>query len=72
MSNKVAAQSLQEKVSLTLIVVMGAMALLSYVTLQGVVAPAFDQLELDEARTNLVRAERAIQNDIQNLSCHHR
>jgi two-component system NtrC family sensor kinase len=68
MSNKVAAQSLQQKVSLTLLIVMGAMALLSYVTLQGVVAPAFDQLELDEARTNLVRAERAIQNDIQNLA----
>jgi len=68
MSKKAAAQSLQEKVSLTLIVVMGALALLSYVTLQGVVAPAFDQLELDGARTNLIRAERAIQNDIVNLN----
>lgn len=68
MSNAVDSRSLQEKVSLTLLVVMGALALLSYVTLQGVVAPTFDQLELDEARTNLIRAERAIQNDLDNLS----
>ena len=68
MSKKAAAQSLQEKVSVTLFVVMGALALLSYVTLQNVVAPAFDKLELDEARMNLIRAERAIQNDIMNLN----
>lgn len=68
MSKTVESQSLQEKVSLTLFVVMGALALLSYVTLQSVVAPTFDQLELDEARTNLIRAERAIQNDLDNLS----
>lgn len=68
MSNGVARESLQEKVSVTLFVVMGAFGLLSYVTLQQVVAPAFDQLELNEARTNLVRAERAIQNDLDNLT----
>jgi sensor domain CHASE-containing protein len=61
-------ESLQEKVTVTLFVVMGALALISYVTLQQVVAPAFDQLELDQARTNLVRAERAIQNDLENLN----
>lgn len=61
-------RSLQEKVSLTLFVVMSALALLSYLTLQKVVAPAFGQLELDEARTNLTRAERAIQNDLDNLT----
>ena len=68
MSNEVNRESLQEKVSVTLFVVMGALALLSFVTLQQVVAPAFDQLELDQARTNLVRAERAIRNDLDNLS----
>jgi len=67
MSKTAESQSLQEKVSLTLLVVMGAMALLSYVTLQEIVAPTFDQLELDEARTDLIRAERAIQNDLDNL-----
>jgi len=68
MSKEAAARSLQEKVSLTLFVVMGALALLSYVTLQSVVAPAFDRLELDEAHTNLIRADRAIRNDIANLN----
>ena len=67
MSNGVTRKSLQEKVSLTLIGVMAILAMFIYTTLHRVVAPAFDQLELDEARTNLVRAERAIQNDLQNL-----
>jgi two-component system NtrC family sensor kinase len=68
MLNVMELQSLQEKVSITLLVVIGALALLIYVTLHGVVAPAFDQLELDEAQTNLVRAERAISNDLENLN----
>lgn len=68
MSNGVAGKSLQQKVSLTLIGVMVVLALLSYITFHLVVAPTFDQLELEEARTNLIRAERAIQNDLQNLS----
>ena len=61
-------ESLQEKVSITLFVVMGSLALLSYVTLHQVVAPTFDQLEIEQAETNLVRAERAIQNDLRNLN----
>ena len=68
MSNGVTTQSLQEKVSLTLLVVMSALALLIYMIMQSVVAPAFDQLETDVARTNLIRAERAIQNDLDNLN----
>jgi len=68
MSKALQLQSLQEKVSLTLFAVVATLALLSYVTLQEVVAPTFDQLELDGARTNLIRAERAIQNDLDNLS----
>ncbi len=68
MSNGMSRQSLQEKVSLTLLIVMSVLALLSYMTLQSIVAPAFDKLELDEARTNLIRVERAIQNDVDNLN----
>jgi sensor domain CHASE-containing protein len=47
---------------------MGSMALLSYLVLSTTVAPAFAELELAAAEKNLVRAERAIQNDLQNLS----
>lgn len=47
---------------------MAALAIFSFVTLQNIVAPAFDRLETEEARTNLVRAQRAIQNDLENLS----
>ena len=68
MSNTSATKSVQEKMTITLLVVVTALALLSFVTLQKVVAPAFDKLELDHARTDLVRAQRAIQNDLDNLS----
>jgi len=68
MSNQLGIKSLQEKVSLTLLAVITVLAVLSYMVLHGVVAPAFDQLELAEARTNLTRAERAIQSDLENLS----
>ena len=47
---------------------MGSMALLSYLVLSTTVAPAFAKLELAAAEKNIVRAERAIQNDLQNLS----
>lgn len=68
MLSMVAGSSLQKKVSVTLLAVMAALALLSYATLDRIVAPAFDQLEMVEANTNLVRAERAIHNDLDNLS----
>ena len=54
--------------TITLLVVVTILALLSFVTLQKIVAPAFDKLELDDARTDLIRAQRAIQNDLDNLS----
>jgi sensor domain CHASE-containing protein len=54
--------------TITLLVVVAVLAALSFVTLQKVVVPAFDKLELDDARTDLVRAQRAIQNDLDNLS----
>jgi len=60
--------SLQQKVSLTLLAVMGSMVLLSYLVLSTTVAPAFEELELATAETNIVRVERAIQNDLENLS----
>ena len=47
MSNGLALKSLQEKVSLTLFVVMGALAVVSYVTLHEIVAPTFDRLEYE-------------------------
>ena len=68
MSNGVAQRSLQEKVSITLLGVMGVLAVLSFIVLKEVVAPAFDELELNEAKTNLNRAEKAIANDLENLS----
>jgi len=67
MSNNLTQRSVQEKVSMTLLAVMAVLAILSFVTLQKVVAPAFDRLETEEARTNLVRAQKAIQNDLENL-----
>ena len=68
MSIGVAAWSVQEKVSITLLGVMGVLAILSFIVLKEVVAPAFDDLELNEAQTNLNRAEKAIANDLENLS----
>lgn len=44
------------------------MVLLSYLVLSTTVAPAFANLELANAEKNIVRAERAIQNDLQNLA----
>jgi len=68
MSNGVARRSLQQKVSITLFVVMVALALLSFIVLKEVVAPAFDELELKEAQRNLNRAEKAIASDLENLN----
>ena len=67
MSNGVTKRSLQEKVSITLFAVMGALSVLSFIVLKEVVAPAFDELELVEAEANLNRAEKAIANDLDNL-----
>jgi sensor domain CHASE-containing protein len=47
---------------------MGALAVLSFVVLNEVVSPAFDELELSEAQTNLNRAGKAMANDLENLS----
>ena len=68
MRGKLASLSLQQKVSVTLLVVMAVLVLLSYLVLSTTVAPAFANLEQATAEKNIVRAKRAIQNDLQNLS----
>lgn len=68
MSNGVSQRSLQVRVSIALLAVMGALALLSFIVLKEIVAPAFDALELNEAQTNLNRAGKAIASDLENLS----
>ncbi len=68
MSSGLARRSLQQKVSITLLVVMVALALLSFMVLKEVVAPAFDELEIKEAQRNLNRAEKAIASDLENLN----
>jgi sensor domain CHASE-containing protein len=68
MSNEIADLPLQRKVALTLLLVFAAFSLLSYTILTTVIAPTFDEIDLSTARTNLIRAERAIQSDIENLA----
>ncbi|HUD97017.1 MAG TPA: CHASE4 domain-containing protein [Woeseiaceae bacterium] len=47
---------------------MALLILLSYVILNATVAPAFTSMEFAAAETNLVRAQRAIRNDLDNLA----
>jgi len=68
MSNGFAQLPLQRKVSITLLLTITAFALISYAILSGVITPAFENLELSAAKTDLVRAEHAINNDLENLS----
>ena len=58
---------LQSRVSLTLLVAIAAFIGLSYLILRLLVSPAFDDLEMRAAHSDLVRAEQAIQSDIENL-----
>ena len=68
MSNAFANMPLQRKVTVTLLLVFAAFSVLSYAILTGVITPAFHDLDLSAAETNLVRADRAIQSDIANLN----
>ena len=52
---------------MTLLLTISAFAVISYLTLSKVITPAFDDLELAAARSDLVRAEQAIRTDIRNL-----
>ncbi|TFG40664.1 MAG: HAMP domain-containing protein [Chromatiales bacterium] len=67
MSNRQASIPLQSKVSLTLVLLIAAFVILSYTILQSVIAPAFDELEIDAAKSDLHRAEAALRNDIENI-----
>ncbi len=68
MSNELRSLSLQKKVSLSLLAVMAAFGLLSYLILNAVITPAFENLENEAAQTDLIRAQRAIQADLDTLS----
>ena len=67
MSNRRSSIPLQSKVSLTLVFLMATFVLLGYTILRSVIAPAFDELELAAAKSDLHRAEAALQTDIENL-----
>lgn len=67
MSNGYASLPLQRKVALTLLLTVCAFAAVSYLILSEVIAPAFENLELEAARSDLVRAKQSIQTDISNL-----
>lgn len=59
--------SLQQKLSLRLLQAMAVFIAGIYLILRLVITPAFDELELARAETDLVRADRSIQTDIDNL-----
>ncbi|MCH9696284.1 MAG: HAMP domain-containing protein [Gammaproteobacteria bacterium] len=67
MSNSSITVPLQSKVSLTLVLLIAAFIVGSYAVLRTVIAPAFDELELSAAHSDLHRAEGAILTDIENL-----
>ncbi len=68
MTGRVTSFTLQRKVTVTLIVILCALVALSYLVLNATVAPAFERLERSAADTNLVRVQRAIENDLVNLA----
>jgi len=67
MSNQRVFVPLQTKVSLTLVLLIAAFVIISYTILRSVIAPAFDELELAAAKSDLHRAEAALRTDIENL-----
>jgi len=68
MSNHQTFVPLQTKVSLTLVLLIAAFVIISYTILRSVIAPAFDDLEMTAARSDLHRAEAALRTDIENLA----
>ena len=67
MSNSRSSLPLQKKVALTLLVTISGVAAICYLILSEVISPAFEDLEMAAARSDLVRAEQAIRADIRNL-----
>ena len=68
MSKRPIAASLQQKVSLALLALMVALAVLSYFVLDTTILPAFDNLEISAAETNLIRARRSIEAELTNVA----
>ena len=68
MSNGLGSLSLQKKVSASLLAVMVAFGLVSYLILNAVITPAFEDLETKAAQTDLVRALRVILADLEQLN----
>lgn len=67
MSSRFSRLPLQKKVTMTLLLTISAFAAISYMILSVVISPAFDELELEAVRTDMVRAQQALNADIQNL-----
>ena len=59
---------LQKKVSMTLLAVVAVFTALSFVILRTIIAPAFDDLEIEAAATDVVRVEGAMQTNVDNLA----
>ncbi len=68
MSNGLGSLSLQKKISASLLAVMAAFGLLSYLILNAVITPAFEDLENKAAQTDLVRGLRVILADLEQLN----
>lgn len=67
MSNKQPSSQLQRKVSLTLLLLIAVFVFISYSILRAIIAPAFDELEMAAAKSDLHRARAALSTDIDNL-----
>lgn len=67
MSNHQPASQLQRKVSLTLLLLIAVFVFISYSILRAIIAPAFDELEMAAAKSDLHRARAALSTDIDNL-----
>ena len=68
MSNKIGPRYLQTKVSMTLLGVVAVFTALSFVILRTIIAPAFDDLEMEAAATDVLRVEGAMQTNVDNLA----
>ncbi len=58
---------LQSKVSLTLLLLVTAFVLVSFVVLKGVIGPAFERLENESAISDMKRVDGALATDFDNL-----
>ncbi|MDJ0793869.1 MAG: CHASE4 domain-containing protein [Woeseiaceae bacterium] len=67
MSKQRPALALQSKVSLTLAALIAVFIIASWLVLDLLITPAFEELELKTAQSDLKRAEMALQSDLENL-----